>query len=90
MLLSTCCRVFDANPIKDILVEKLVAGIKQRHVGDPMDPATDVGPLIRPGEVDRVERWVNAAIEADTKCAQGGKRISDIRLPNLTHRPTRR
>jgi acyl-CoA reductase-like NAD-dependent aldehyde dehydrogenase len=42
-----------------------------------MDPTTEVGPLILPREVDRVEQWVNEAIAAGTKLLCGGKRISD-------------
>jgi acyl-CoA reductase-like NAD-dependent aldehyde dehydrogenase len=38
---------------------------------------TDVGPLIRPQEVDRVESWVNEAFDAGTEVLSGAKRISD-------------
>ena len=31
--------------------------------GDPCLDETEVGPLIRPEEVDRVESWVNEAID---------------------------
>jgi len=46
-------------------------------VGNQMDEKTEVGPLISTFEVDRVEKWVNEAIEAGAKLLTGGKRISD-------------
>ena len=42
-----------------------------------MDEKTEVGPLIFPREVDRVEEWVNEAIEGGAKLLCGGKRISE-------------
>jgi len=52
-----------------LLASKLV-------VGDQMDKKTEVGPLILPREVDRVEEWVNEAVEAGAEVLCGGKRIS--------------
>jgi len=46
-------------------------------VGDPANAETDVGPLIRPREVDRIESWVNEATNDGTICLSGGKRLSD-------------
>ncbi|NNL94237.1 MAG: aldehyde dehydrogenase family protein, partial [Xanthomonadales bacterium] len=45
-------------------------------VGPPEDPDTDVGPLIRPAELERVADWVEQAITAGAKCVTGGKKIS--------------
>ncbi|MCF6242502.1 MAG: aldehyde dehydrogenase family protein [Bacteroidales bacterium] len=46
-------------------------------VGNQMDEKTEVGPLISPTEVDRVEQWVNEAVNKGAKLLTGGKRISD-------------
>lgn len=46
-------------------------------VGDPLDENTEVGPLILPKEVDRVDEWVQEAVQAGAKVLCGGKRISD-------------
>ena len=63
------------------IVEKLATGLAELAsklvVGDQMDEKTDIGPLILPREVDRVEEWVNEAIDAGAKVLCGGKRISD-------------
>lgn len=46
-------------------------------VGNQMDEKTEVGPLILPREVDRVEEWVNEAVDGGAKVLTGGKRISE-------------
>eukprot|EP00494_Astrolonche_serrata_P006272 UN06289 len=46
-------------------------------IGDPTLETTEVGPLIRPREVDRVESWVSEAIDAGAECLSGGERLSE-------------
>jgi len=70
-------RVFVHENICNDVANKLAEMASQLVVGDQMDPKTEVGPLILPREVDRVEEWVNKAIEAGTKVLCGGKRMSD-------------
>ena len=55
------------------MLAELGAGMK---VGDPTLADTEVGPLIRNGEVDRVDEWVQAAIAGGAQCLTGGERIS--------------
>ncbi len=45
-------------------------------VGPPEDPATEVGPLIRTAEVDRIADWVDEAVAAGGELLCGGKKIS--------------
>lgn len=46
-------------------------------VGDPTLPETEVGPLIRHVECDRVHEWVTEAVEAGATLISGGEKISD-------------
>ncbi len=46
-------------------------------VGNQMNEKTEVGPLISPLETDRVEEWVNEAVQGGAELLCGGKRISD-------------
>lgn len=70
-------RVFVNEEIAEELASLLAEGASKLIVGDQMNYDTEVGPLILPKEVDRVEEWVNEAIEAGAKVLCGGKRISD-------------
>ena len=69
-------RIFAHSSIAEKSAEKLAelgAGMK---VGDPTLANTEVGPLIRMDEVDRVDEWVQAAIAGGAKCLTGGERLS--------------
>jgi acyl-CoA reductase-like NAD-dependent aldehyde dehydrogenase len=46
-------------------------------VGAPEDAATEVGPLIRPAEVERVAAWVDDAVAEGAELLCGGKAISE-------------
>jgi len=70
-------RVFVDNAIKDQLIAGLVEQAKSMKVGDPILENTDIGPLIRPSEVTRVESWVNEAKDSGAIIHCGGKKISD-------------
>jgi len=47
------------------------------RVGDPADPATQMGPLIRPAAVERTARYVAEAIDAGATLLAGGTRPSE-------------
>ncbi len=70
-------RVFADKSIARDVAERLAGAAKELKIGDPTLPDTEVGPLIRPKEVDRVEEWVKEAVDAGAELLTGGKRISD-------------
>ena len=81
-------RVFVNNRIKQDLEDVLTDKVSGLIVGDPVDAATEVGPLIRPAEVDRVEEWVQEAVEQGARCLVGGTRLSDrVYAPTVLAEP---
>ena len=70
-------RIFAHSSIAAKSAEKLAEIGAAMKVGDPTLADTEVGPLIRKGEVDRVDEWVQAAIAGGAKCLTGGERLSD-------------
>jgi glyceraldehyde-3-phosphate dehydrogenase (NADP+) len=68
-------RVFVHERVYDDFARRLVARVGQLVVGDPLDPATDVGPMIDSGEADRIEAWVNEAVADGARVLAGGRRI---------------
>ena len=70
-------RVFADISIAREVAQKIAEKAKNLIVGDPTDAATEVGPLIRHRETDRVEAWVNEAVAAGAELLCGGKRISE-------------
>jgi len=70
-------RIFAHESIARKLAEEMAKSALKLIVGDPLDPKTEVGPLILPKEVDRIEEWVNEAIKQGGEILCGGKRISE-------------
>jgi acyl-CoA reductase-like NAD-dependent aldehyde dehydrogenase len=69
-------RVFAPRPVARPLAERLAERAAALRVGDPTLPDTDVGPLIRHREVDRVAAWVQEAIERGAGLMCGGRALS--------------
>ncbi len=47
-------RIFVHAPVYDDFVSRLVKEIEGLKLGDPLDPETDVGPMIDAGALDKV------------------------------------
>lgn len=70
-------RVFVHKDICEDLANQLAVKANELVVGDQLDSATEVGPLITPQEVVRVGEWVDEAVEKGGKLLAGGKAISE-------------
>ncbi len=56
------------------VTEALVESVKAMTVGDALDPATEVGPLVAERQRDRVENYIRIGQEEGAKVAIGGGR----------------
>ncbi|MCU7811235.1 MAG: aldehyde dehydrogenase family protein [Candidatus Thiodiazotropha sp. (ex Notomyrtea botanica)] len=74
-------RVFVHSTIARQVVEGLAAEGRKITVGDPTSAETDIGPLIRPGEVGRVHEWVTEAVSQGAELICGGEPISETCYP---------
>ena len=70
-------RLYVHNDICERVAGSLVEIVNNMKVGDPLDPDTDVGPLITTADVDRVHEWVHDAVAKGGKLLCGGEKISD-------------
>lgn len=70
-------RVFAHESVCENVAKLLAEKASKLVVGDQLDPATEVGPLITPQEVERVGQWVDEAVAAGAKLLTGGKAISE-------------
>jgi acyl-CoA reductase-like NAD-dependent aldehyde dehydrogenase len=68
-------RVYVHDEIFEAFAAKLVGALERLTVGDPLDPSTDVGPLIGPDDAARVHSWVDDAVAAGARVLTGGRRI---------------
>jgi succinate-semialdehyde dehydrogenase/glutarate-semialdehyde dehydrogenase len=64
-------------------LDKYVAAVKQLKSGDPMDEATDIGPLARVDLAEEIEKQVNDSVEMGAKILTGGKRNNAFYEPTV-------
>ena len=70
-------RLFAHQAIANEVRERLREGAAKLVVGDPKDRATEVGPIITPENVQRIDSWVQEAIAGGATCLTGGKSLSE-------------
>ena len=70
-------RIFAHAEIAEELAAAIAVEGNKMKVGDPTKADSEVGPLIKPAEVDRVHDWVTAAIDGGAKLISGGEKISE-------------
>ncbi len=68
-------RVYAESTIVDEFVNLLKSKVTTLIAGDAICDTTDIGPLIRKGEVARIHSWVQEAIAEGAECVAGGKMI---------------
>lgn len=79
-------RLLVAESIADAFLERFLAGVEERKLGDPREPDTDIGPLITREHLERVEGFVERA-RADGAQIEIGGRVSP-ELGGLYYEPT--
>jgi succinate-semialdehyde dehydrogenase / glutarate-semialdehyde dehydrogenase len=65
------------EPVADEFEGRLVAAVETLTVGNPLDPATRVGPLARADLVDGIDRQVRESVARGARVLTGGRRIGD-------------
>ncbi|KMO19327.1 aldehyde dehydrogenase [Methylobacterium indicum] len=74
---QTCvqgARLLVHRSVHDAVVDALVARTRAIRIGDPQDPATQMGPLVSDKQRALVERYVRIGIEEGATLAAGGRR----------------
>jgi len=65
-------RLFVHEGIWDEFMARFVEGARRLKVGDPLDPGTDIGPMVDAAAVERTRRWVDEARSLGGKVLLGG------------------
>jgi glyceraldehyde-3-phosphate dehydrogenase (NADP+) len=76
-------RVYTHHDIFESFVDDLIPRVEELVVGDPLDEATDVGPLIDMGAADRLAVWLEEAIAGGAQVLAGGERDGNIWQPTV-------
>jgi acyl-CoA reductase-like NAD-dependent aldehyde dehydrogenase len=73
-------RLILQDAVYDRFMEQFLKTVANLKVGDPLDPATDFGPLITVQHRERVEGYIQSGLDEGARLLTGGKRPSDPTL----------
>ena len=76
-------RLIVEEPVYDAFCEKLLARVKALKVGDPHDPATIVGPLIRADHCSHVDAQIKDAVSKGARLLCGGTHEGSFYQPTM-------
>jgi aminomuconate-semialdehyde/2-hydroxymuconate-6-semialdehyde dehydrogenase len=71
-------RFYVEEAIYDQFLEKFVAAAKALRLGDPLDPATEMGPLVSKGHYERVLGYVEQGRAEGARLVTGGGRPAHL------------
>src|SRR2546429_138997 len=84
---TSSSRLLLQRSIYDAFIERLAARIARLKVGHPLDPATEIGPLIHQRHLDKVLSYFRIAREEGAQIRVGGARADGLR-PGFYVQPT--
>ena len=79
---TSSSRLLIQNSLKEKFLAALIERIGKLKVGHPLDPETEVGPLIHRGHFDKVMSYMALARDAGATIAAGGYRPEDLSSGN--------
>lgn len=80
-------RILLQRGIAERFIERFVARTRAMRIGDPMDPATQIGPLAFEQHLQRVLGFVDVALADGCELLAGGRRVEALR-PGCYFEPT--
>jgi acyl-CoA reductase-like NAD-dependent aldehyde dehydrogenase len=78
-------RFFVVDSVAPEFLRKFAENVRKLRIGDPLEPSTDIGPLVNEAAVDTIERQVKDAVAKGARIEVGGKRL---RRPGWFFEPT--
>jgi aldehyde dehydrogenase (NAD+) len=74
---SAGTRLYVQRPIYDEFVQRVAAYTKTLRVGDPLDPATQLGPVVSAEQLERVTGYLALGRQQGARAVVGGERLTD-------------
>ncbi|OGS01082.1 MAG: aldehyde dehydrogenase [Elusimicrobia bacterium RIFCSPLOWO2_12_FULL_59_9] len=76
-------RVYVHESLKNSFTQELLNLVQGLKVGDPMDPAVDVGPMIDAASAQKTKAWLEEAVKEGAKILCGGGVNGTIMQPTV-------
>ena len=71
-------RIYVEQPVADRFTQLCVEKTKKLRLGPPAERNAEVGPMIRPRQLEKVEQQLQDAVERGAQIVTGGKRRPDL------------
>jgi acyl-CoA reductase-like NAD-dependent aldehyde dehydrogenase len=81
-------RILVHAEVSESFTERLVKQVEGLKTGDPLDPSTDVGPVIDAGALERIASWIDEARRGGAEVLTGGERRDPFYEPTVLARTT--
>ena len=66
-------RIYVVRDIYEEFEHRFVEAVRRVKMGDPADPATDLGPMVDAAAVQRTDAWVTEALQGGARALVGGR-----------------
>jgi glyceraldehyde-3-phosphate dehydrogenase (NADP+) len=66
-------RIYVVDAIFDTFAERFTDKVRAMQIGSPLDPATDLGPMVDEKAVNRTHEWVQEALADGARALTGGE-----------------
>ena len=73
---SNGTRVFVQKGIKEAFLARLKERVEAAVIGDPLDEATNFGPMVSEGQLGIVQRYIDKGVEEGARLVSGGARLN--------------
>lgn len=80
-------RIYVHEKVIDAFTQKLVEEVGKLQVGNPLDPATDVGTLVDEQAADRVMLWIDEAVKLGAEVLHGAEKNGASVVPTILKNP---
>ena len=86
---TACSRVLVHERVHDELAAQVAARARKLRLGDGLDPATEVGPLVNKSQLETVSSYVKVGLEEGGRVEAGGEPATDGALARgFFYKPT--
>lgn len=76
-------RIYVQRPVWERFIALFLEKVQALKMGDPLDPSTDIGPMIDERSARRSEEWIQEAIQGGARLLLGGKRRGKFVEPTI-------
>jgi acyl-CoA reductase-like NAD-dependent aldehyde dehydrogenase len=76
-------RILGVGDVYGDLIDALKPKVAAIKFGNQLDPATQMGPMVREADAERVEQWIKDAVADGARVVTGGKRNRAVVEPTI-------